>query len=132
MPRIPTPLVWKRRKFAVFEHLGMVDRLYAVAVSGLVSGPFAIYRLPESNWFHLIHLPSQAKMVSFEMQLSCKDAAEKFAALDLNWWTCIPEEVIGPDLQEMRNIHARLKPSSWIASDRRKERDREEGGARLT
>jgi len=39
------------------------------------------------------------------------------AALDLNWWTCIPEEVIGPDLQEMRNIHLRLKPTPWIASD---------------
>ena len=29
----------------------------------------------------------------------------------------IPEEVVGPDLQEMRNIHARLKPTSWVASD---------------
>jgi hypothetical protein len=38
-------------------------------------------------------------------------------ALDLNCWTCIPEEVIGPDLQEMRNIHLRLKPTPWIASD---------------
>ena len=46
-----------------------------------------------------------------------EDAAEKFAALDLSWWTCIPEEVIGPDLQEMRNIHLRLKPTPWIASD---------------
>ena len=46
-----------------------------------------------------------------------KHAAEKFAALDLNWWTCLPEEVIGPDLQEMRNIHERLKPTPWIASD---------------
>ncbi len=43
MPRIPTPLTWKRRNFAVFEPLGMIDWLYAVAVSGLVSGPFAIY-----------------------------------------------------------------------------------------
>jgi hypothetical protein len=68
MPRIPTPLIWKRRNFAVFEHLGMIDRLYAVA-------------------------------------------------LDLNWWTCLPEEVIAPDLQEMRNIHERLKPTPWIASD---------------
>ncbi len=51
------------------------------------------------------------------MQNACKDAAEKFAALDLNWWTCIPEEVIGPDLQEMRNIQLRLKPTPWIASD---------------
>lgn len=50
------------------------------------------------------------------MQNVYKDAAEKFA-LDLNWWTCIPEEVIGPDFQEMRNIHLCLKPTPWIASD---------------
>jgi hypothetical protein len=29
------------------------------------------------------------------MKNACKDGAEKFAALDLNWWTRIPEEVIG-------------------------------------
>ena len=121
MARIPTPLTWKRRSFAVFEPRGMTDRLYAVAVTGIVSGPFAIYRLPESRWFHLIHLPSQEKIIDLDMQNCCKDAAEKFAACDVNWWTCIPEEVIGPDLQELRNIHARLKPDSWIASDWRKE-----------
>ncbi len=44
-------------------------------------------------------------------------AAEEFAALDLNWWTCVPEEVIGPDLQEMRNIHMRLKGNSWVLSE---------------
>jgi hypothetical protein len=120
MPRIPTPLTWKRRNFAVFEPMGMIDRLYAVAVTGIVSGPFAIYSLPESRWFNLIHLPSQARIMSLEMQVACKDAAEKFAALDLNWWTCIPEEVIGPDLQEMRNIHVRLKPTPWIASEGQK------------
>jgi hypothetical protein len=38
MARIPTPLAWKRRNFAVFEPCGMIDRLYAVAVSGIVSG----------------------------------------------------------------------------------------------
>ena len=74
MPRIPTPLTWRRRNFAVFEPLGMIDRLFAVAVSGLVSGPFAIYKSPRGQGFTLIH-------------------------------------------QEMRNIHARLKPDSWIASD---------------
>ena len=121
MPRIPTPLTWKRRTFAVFEPQGMIDRLYAVAVSGLVAGPFAIYSSPMGRGFHLIHLPSQAKIASLDMQNVCKHAAEQFAALDLNWWTCIPEEVIGPDLQEMRNLHARLKPASWIAaSDWRK------------
>lgn len=79
----------------------------------LVSGPFAIYKSPHANGFTLVHLPSQAKIIDLEMQNCCKDAAEKFAALDLNWWTCIPEEVIGPDLQEMRNIHVRLKPTPW-------------------
>ena len=46
----------------------MVDRLYAVAVSGLVSGPFAIYSLPDSRCFRLVHLPSQAKIIELEMQ----------------------------------------------------------------
>ena len=117
MPRIPTPLTWRRRNFAVFEPCGMVDRLYAVAVSGIVAGPFAIYSVLDSRCFRLIHLPSQAKIIELEMQHVCKHAAELFAACDLNWWTCIPEEVIGPDLQEMKNIHLRLKPTPWIASD---------------
>jgi hypothetical protein len=117
MPRIPTPLVWKRRNFAVFEPYGFTNRLYAVAVSGLVSGPFAIYKAPHGNGFILVHLPSQAKIIDLEMQNCCKAAAEEFAALDLNWWTCIPEEVIGPDLQEMRNIHERLRPRPWIATE---------------
>jgi hypothetical protein len=118
MARIPTPLTWKRRHFAVFEPSGMVDRLYAVAVSGLVAGPFGIYQLPaRRNGFTLVHLPSQATIIDLGMQSSCKHAAEQFAGLDLNWWTCIPEEVIGPDLQAMRNIHARLKPPSWIAPE---------------
>ena len=115
MARIPTPLTWKRRKFAVFEPCGMIDRLYAVAVSGIVAGPFAIYST-HAHGFHLIHLPSQAKIITLDMQSAVREAAELFAACDLNWWTCIPEEVIGPDLQEMRNIHARLKPTPWIAS----------------
>ena len=121
MARIPTPLTWKRRNFAVFEPMGMIDRLYAVAVSGLVAGPFAIYKSPASNGFTLIHLPSQGKIIDLGMQSWCKEAAEKFAALDLNWWTCIPEEVIGPDLQAVRNIHQELKPHSWVAHDWRRE-----------
>jgi len=83
MPRIPTPLTWKRRNFAVFEPLGMIDRLYAGAVPGLVSGPFAIYNSPHGRGFVLIHLPSQAKIIDLDMQNACKDAAAKFAAL----WT---------------------------------------------
>lgn len=117
MARIPTPLSWKRRPFAVFEPQGMIDRLYAVAVSGLVAGPFALYRSRHGGGCTLLHLPSQARIISLPLQSAAKHAAEEFAALDLNWWTCIPEEVIGPDLQEMRNIHARWKPASWISNE---------------
>jgi hypothetical protein len=123
MARVPTPLTWKRRTFAVFESRGMIDRLYAIAVSGLVAGPFAIYGSPLGGSFTLIHLPSQAKIVDLAMQSACKHAAEEFAACDVNWWTCIPEEVIGPDLQELRNLHIRLKPVSWIASHWRQGED---------
>ena len=79
--------------------------------------PFAIYNSPHGRGFVLIHLPSQVKILDLTMQNACKHAVERFAALDLNWWPCIPEEVIGPDLQEMWNIHLRLKPTPWIASD---------------
>ena len=125
MPRIPTPLTWKRSQFAVLEPWSMAaggTGLVAIAVSGIVSGPFAIYASPLSGSapFTLIHLPSQARIVQLRMQLACKSAAEELARLDLNWWTCDPEEVIGPDLQEMRNIHARHRPPSWL-------RCREEG-----
>jgi len=114
MPRIPTPLTWKRRSFAVLESRGLVDRLTAAAVSGLVAGPFAVYPCEHGRGFTLLHLPTQGKLLSLDMQNLCKDAAERFAALDLNWWTCLPDEVIGPDLQEMKNLHMRLKPDSFV------------------
>ncbi|HWM93574.1 MAG TPA: hypothetical protein VN493_22640 [Thermoanaerobaculia bacterium] len=114
MPRVPVPLAWKRRSFAVLEPEGMIDRRTAVAVTGLVAGPFAVYAWPVGSSFKLIHLPSQAKILDMEMQHTAKHAAEEFAVLDVNWWTCISEEVIGPDLQEMRNVWARLKGQSWV------------------
>jgi len=117
MARVPTPLTWKRRTFAVLESRGLVDRRTALAVSGLVAGPFAVYPCAVGRGFTLMHLPSQAKILDMDLQASCKYAAEQFAALDLNWWSCIPEEVIGPDLQEMRNLHARLKPDSFALRD---------------
>jgi hypothetical protein len=40
---------------------------------------------------------ADSSIVSLEMQNVTKHAGEELAALDLNWWTCIPEEVIGPD-----------------------------------
>ena len=116
MSRIPTPLTWKRRDFAVLEPAGMVEKFTAVAVTGIVAGPFAIYALSESRWFKLIHLPSQAKIIELEMQSLCKDAAEQFAALDLNWWTCIPEEVIGPDLQALRNTYRKWLPPTSVGT----------------
>lgn len=78
MPRIPIPLIWKRRNFAVLEDLGMVDRLTALATSGIVSGPFAIYPSPygSAGPFTLIHLPSQAKIIDLRRQSACRDGGE--------------------------------------------------------
>jgi hypothetical protein len=117
MAPVPIPLTWKRRSFAVLEPLGLPGRLTALAVTGIVAGPFAIYHHHFGGSFTLMHLPSQVAILSLQMQSACKHAAEEFAALDLNWWTCAPDEVIGPDLQAMRNIHMRLKGVSWIAAE---------------
>jgi hypothetical protein len=117
MAPVPTPLTWKRRQFAVLEPDGLVrGRRYALAVTGLVAGPFAIYGSPHGGIgpHTLIHLPSQTKLVDLRMQAECKHAAEQFAALDVNWWTCIPDEVIGPDTQGMRNVYDRVKARSWL------------------
>ena len=108
MPRIPTPLTWKRRKFAVFEPMGMIDRLYAVAVSGIVAGPFAIYNT-HTHEHHLIHLPSQAKIISLEMQSAAK-----------------PMQVVMPEIISARNVSrmhcsaaARRSPSSANSRSKR-------------
>lgn len=114
MPRVPVPLTWKRRQFAVLEPMGTVDRLYAVAVTGWVGGPFAIYAHPVGSSYNLIHLPTQTKILDMDLLQACKEAAEMFAALDVNWWTCLREEVVGVDTQEIRNVYDRLKPGSFI------------------
>ena len=124
MPRIPTPLTWKRRKFAVFEPMGMIDRLYSVAVSGIVAGPFAIYTTRDHG-FHLIHLPSQAKIMSLEMQNAASMRRKLYAACDVNWWTCIPEEVIGPDTPGTEE-HPRPPETRFLDRERLEEAGREE------
>lgn len=54
---------------------------HALATSEMVSGPFAaIYPSPFGDR-RAIHL-SQAKIIDLRMQSACKDAAEKFAALN--------------------------------------------------
>ncbi len=97
-----------------------------MAVSGLVAGPFAIYRIPDRTTFYLIHLPTQAKLTDQEMLLSSRISAERSAALDLNWWTCsFPEgEFIGPDIQAMRNCTPR--PSAAHLGVRRRSDPKEE------
>jgi hypothetical protein len=119
MSRVPVPLTWKRRSFAMLEPLGTVDRLTAVPFTGIVAGPFAIHpSVFGSGPWSLVHLPSQTNMIDLETQAACKEAAEEFAACDVNWWSCIREEIIGPDTQELSNIHARLRPRLSIARER--------------
>jgi hypothetical protein len=118
MPRVPVPLTWKRRNFAVLQPLGTLHKLTPVAFTGMVAGPFAIHpSVFGSGPWSLVHLPSQTRIIDLEMQGACKEAAELFAACDVNWWTCITEEIIGPDTQELRNIYDRLRPHTSVTSD---------------
>lgn len=111
MARIPTPLRWRRRTIAVLVDPGMARKYDGRAVRALVAGPFAIYAAYR-HWGHtLMHLPTQVKLIEARGQKLCRDAAERFAALDLNWWTCTPEEVTGPDLEGMRTLYDELR--SW-------------------
>ncbi len=118
MPRVPVPLTWKRRNFAVLQPLGTLHKLTPVAFTGIVAGPFAIHpSVFGSGPWSLVHLPSQTRIIDQELQSACKHAAELFAGCDVNWWTCITEEIIGPDTQELRNIYDRLRPHTYITSD---------------
>ena len=125
MPWVPVPLTWKRRQFAVLQPMGTVDRLWAIPVNGLVAGPFAIHLSYFGGHHTLIHLPSQTKIMDTRLQMEAREAAAEFAACDVNWWTCIREEIIGPDTQELRNIYDRHHPSPYItsASDWRKTKE---------
>lgn len=116
MAPVPTPLTWKRRNFAVLEPQGLPDSLTSVAVTGIVGGPFAIYASPWRSYFTLVHLPTQVKIISLGMQSACKEMAEKLAGLDLNWWTCDPKEVIGPDLQAFRNTYLQWYPQTGVGT----------------
>ena len=49
------------------------------------------------------------------LQMTAREAAAKFAACDVNWWTCIREEIIGPDSQELKNIYDHYHQLSSIA-----------------
>jgi hypothetical protein len=119
MSRVPVPLTWKRRQFAVLQPMGTVNRLYAIAVNGLVAGPFAIYPSYYGGGHHtLIHLPSQTKIMDERLQMTARYAAEEFAKCDVNWWTCIREEIIGPDSQELVNIYDRYHQLSSVAPSR--------------
>jgi hypothetical protein len=119
MPRVPVPLTWKRRQFAVLQPLGTIGRLWAIPVNGLVAGPFAIHPSHYGGGYHvLIHLPSQTKIMDARLQMTAREAAAKFAACDVNWWTCIREEIIGPDSQELVNIYGHYHQLSSIESTR--------------
>ncbi len=95
----------------------MIDRLYAVAITGLVSGPFAIYHSPHGRGFVLIYLPLPGKDHRAGDAARLQTRGGEVRRLGPQLVDLPPEEVISPDLQEMRNIHERLKPAPWIASD---------------
>jgi hypothetical protein len=99
---LPTPLRWHRR-----PTIAVLVRREARAVRALVAGPFGVWG--DRYGYTLVHLPTQAWMLRSTLQRDCKAVAERLAELDLNWWTCHPEEVTGPDLEGMRKLYDELR-----------------------
>jgi hypothetical protein len=115
------PLVWRMASFAVLLAAGVDSaELLRTEVSGLISGPFGIYRgkpwLPRSPkgaapGFLLVHLPTARRMIHLERMSSCKALAGELAALRLRLDLEDPEEVIlgQPDADKVPEIFQRYR-----------------------
>lgn len=78
----------------------------------LVAGPFGVWG--DGYGYTLVHLPTQAWMLRSRLQRDCKAVAERLAKLDLCWWTCLPAELTGPDLQRMRDLYCELSRTATL------------------
>lgn len=110
---IRLPERWRRREIAIALAQSFSRELRAELVSAAVCGPFAAYRGSRygtgGDCFTLLHLPSQTPMFTLPHLMDCREAAQEVSGLDLEWWTCIREEVTGPDLPKASEVYRRWK-----------------------
>lgn len=118
--KLHLPPAWHRQTFAV--HL-LADPTHALEpraalVSGLVAGCFGIYpgtlyhaEPPDTGprQFTLVHMPSQMAQLTLPRRYLCRKAAEEFAGCDLAWESAWVLGVVGPGLEQAREIHSRWR-----------------------
>ena len=67
-------------------------------VSGVVAGPFGIYKHLS---FNLVHVPTGHPIISLPKMGRCKSLAREMAAFKIHWNATVPEEVTGPDVHRL-------------------------------
>lgn len=112
---------WRRRVLVVRDSGEDLRKiLHAATVQGLVSGPFAIHRRlvfgEPSGGYLVTHLPSQEPIIGLDRLRDCRTVAAELAALDIHWWTCIPQEVRGPDTPQLAGVLDRWRPRSGVGT----------------
>ena len=112
---------WRHRVLCVRDSRHDARKiLHAVTVQALVSGPFAIHRRlvfgEPSGGYLLVHLPSQEPVIHLGRLRDCRTVAAELAALDIRWWSCIPQEVRGPDTPRLAGVLDRWRPPSGVGT----------------
>ena len=112
---------WRRRVLVVRDSGEDLRKiLHAATVQALVCGPFAIHRRQVfgemSGGYLLVHLPSQEPIIHLGRLRDCRIVAAELAALDIRWWSCIPEEVRGPDTPRLAGVLDRWRPRSGVGT----------------
>jgi hypothetical protein len=89
-------------------------------VSGIVAGPFGIYKDPREPLpgpepppvFHLVHVPTGSHLAKLPLRKRCKSLARELATYRVTWDTAVPEEVTGP---EMWKVHSAIRQAQTAA-----------------
>jgi hypothetical protein len=110
-----TPLLWLRDRFKVtVTDTSRSPSIAAdVAVPGLISGPFGIFRgsghgagAPGSGEHSLVHLPTRRIIATLPLRKSCMALAAELAVLEIDWQETDPERVVqgAPDQAKVQAL----------------------------
>jgi hypothetical protein len=108
VPRLA--LRWRRGRFNVMVRRDRNSQPHPREVSGLVAGPFGIYREPDDGTrprlpplFHLIHTPTGSHLVALRLRKRCKSLAREIATFRVDWTATDPEKMTGPEMWKVRD-----------------------------
>jgi hypothetical protein len=100
-------LAWKKATFIVELRGSVPEQKGLKEVSGLIAGPFGIYRGSSRSygepWVHsytLTHLPSSFAYVSLKRCRDCKELARHLYRLRVRWQEADHDKITGPDYGE--------------------------------